>query len=870
MIGTTLLHYRILQALGSGGMGEVYAAEDTKLHRRVALKVLPSNVAADPERLQRFRREAQAVALLNHPNVVTLYAVEEAGDVHFLTMELVDGKTLGELTPGDGWSPPEFLKLAVPLADAVGTAHQRGIIHRDLKPANIMLSADGRLKVLDFGLAKLMHEETSAADISVLTTEQLTEQHRILGTAAYMSPEQAEGRALDHRTDIFSLGVVLYEMASGRRPFRGDTAISVISSIIKDSPPPLAEVNRRFSGDLDRIIGRCLAKDPARRYQSVMDLRADLEEVQQRGDSGEGVAATSRTPAAGARQRGRRIIGIAAAGALIAVAAYVLVRRNHGGDHAHPSSLRATFSQLTAQPGVEWFPSLSPDGKWVAYAGEVSGNRDIYLQSVNGQNPMNLTKDSLVEDDQPAFSPDGERIAFRSSRDGGGIFVMGRTGEAVRRVTSFGFKPAWSPDGARLAFTTQNGTGNSELWLVGANGGEPQRLGTGDAVHPSWSPSGRRIAYAVRQGGQRQLDVWTIPSAGGAPTAVTADPATDWNPVWAPDGKHLYFLSNRSGSMNLWRVPIDEESGKTLGEAEPITTPAPFVAHLSISADGRRLAYSSVLKTANIQKLALEPSTGEVKGEPVWVTTGSRSWSSPDPSPDGQWVAFYSLVQPEGDLYVVHPDGTGLRQVTSDSAIDRVPRWSPDGKWIVCFSNRTGLIELWKSRPDGSELQQVTEAGDIAYPVFSPDGSRLAASALNGKVYVFDPNRPWKEQQARVLPPYPRGRLAMNSWSPDGRRLAGQVGESMIGIVTYSFASDSFEQMTDYGEWPVWLPDSRRLLFVSGGKKFLILDTQSKRVREIFSVGRDVIGPPRLTRDGREAYYSRRVTEADIWLMTLQ
>jgi serine/threonine protein kinase len=239
VIGTTLDHYRVLHKLGEGGMGQVYAAEDTKLGRRVALKLLPADVASDPERLARFQREARVVAALNHPNIVTIYSIEEADGVQFLTMELVEGKTLGAVIPKTGLPLEELLKLATLLVDAVASARQHGIVHRDLKPANIMLAEDGRLRVLDFGLAKLKPEAAAAAT-TVLGNESLTVRHTVVGTAAYMSPEQAEGKAVDHRTDIFSLGVVLYEMACGQRPFGGDTVFSVISSIIKDAPAPLS------------------------------------------------------------------------------------------------------------------------------------------------------------------------------------------------------------------------------------------------------------------------------------------------------------------------------------------------------------------------------------------------------------------------------------------------------------------------------------------------------------------------------------------------------------------------------------------------------------------------------------------------------
>jgi eukaryotic-like serine/threonine-protein kinase len=882
MIDTTLLHYRIVGLIGTGGMGEVYAAEDTKLQRRVALKLLPSDMAADPERLQRFQREARAVAALNHPNVVTIYSVEEANGVHFLTMELVEGKTLAEVIPRGGLPPEQFFKLAVALVDAVAAAHQHGIIHRDLKPANVMLGSDGRLKVLDFGLAKLKRELSAAAEATALTTEAITGRYGIIGTAAYMSPEQAEGRPVDHRSDIFSLGVVLYEMASGTRPFRGDTAVSIISSIIKDSPPPLSDLNRSISPDLDRIITRALAKDPARRYQSALDLRNDLEQAQQRGGSRRRLARTVQELVGRRWVRGL-ILAVALAAAVTVAALYPSLWRSRPGRGSPPAPPQATFHQLSTRPGVEQYPSLSPDGKWVVYAGQESGNLDIYLLSTSGQNPINLTSDSPADDDEPAFSPDGERIAFRSSREGGGIFVMGRTGEAARRVTRAGFNPAWSPDGTQIAFTTEdvqltplNWEGRSELRVVALSTGAERRLAVDDAVQASWSPHGHRIAYVVRVASPREMDIATIPAGGGEPVSVTRDQATDWGPVWSPDGKYLYFASDRGGSMNLWRVPIDEVSGKKLGDPEAITTPATFLAHPAVSGDGRQIAYSSVLQTQNIQRLSLDPATSSVKGEPVWLTSGSRLWSSPDPSQDGQWVVFYSRDKPEGDLYIVRADGTGLRQLTSDPAQDRVPRWSPDGKWIACFSNRSGRIQVWKIRADGSEMQQVTDLVDATVPVWSADGTRMATSTgfdSVGTTYVFDPNRLWKVQTPQALP-RPEQALQpfiVNSWSPDGARLAGQIDFAAggKGIVIYSFTSGRYERLTDFGEWPVWLGDSRRLLFVARMRELWVLDSRSGQARKIFSATRDVLGPPRLTRDGREAYCSRRVTEADIWLLTL-
>jgi Tol biopolymer transport system component len=874
MTGKTLGHYRVLQKLGEGGMGEVYAAEDLRLHRQVALKILPREMALDPERLQRFQREAQAIAALNHPNVVTIYGVEEADDLHFLTMELVEGKALADLIPPRGFQLPRFLQIAAPLADAISAAHERGIVHRDLKPSNVMIAENGRVKVLDFGLAKLTRETSGPSETATATAGDLTSRHHVIGTAAYMSPEQAEGRPVDARSDIFSLGVVLYEMATGARPFRGDSAISVISSILKDTPPDPASVNPAVPHDLDRIIRRCLAKDPARRFQSAADLRNDLEELQQQ-TTPRGVLFTRWQ----AHTRRRMLLaGVAAGVVVIATAAALVWRAREANVPAGPP--RAEVAQLTSQPGVEWFPSLSPDGKWLVYAADAGSHRHIYLQSVSGQTPLDISGESPADDDQPSFSPDGERIAFRSSREGGGLFVMGRTGEAVKRVTRTGFRPSWSPDGAALAFVTenvelnpQNAEGTSELWTVDVKTGQTRRLYAGDAVLASWSPHNHRIAFTRRL---NDRGIWTVSVTGGEPMpAVQSDVARNWSPAWSPDGEYLYFASDRAGSMNLWRVAIDEVSGRVRGEPEPITTPAPYLAHPSVSTDGARLAYSAALVTTNIQRIALDPVAGAVRGEPSWVTTGSRRWANPDPSPDGSRIVFYSLVQPEGHLYIQRPDGGPPRQLTGDAAKDRLPHWSPDGQWISTFSDRSGHLELWKIRPDGSDLTQMTGSGG-SYHAWSPDGSRVAVKAgVESEVerlLIFDPRRPWTEQKPDVLPPFdpPSARFRVNAWSPDGERLAGHLDAGARGIATYSLRSRTYTRVTDSGEWPVWLPDSRHVLFVSGGNAFYIVDTQTKEVRKIFSVTRDVIGPPRLTRDGATAYFTRRVTEADIWLVTLQ
>jgi serine/threonine protein kinase len=885
--GARLGVYEIGSPLGAGGMGEVYRARDPRLKRDIALKVLPDSTASDPARRARFEREAQTIAALSHPNIVTIHSVEEADGVLFLTMEYVEGKLLSDFIVKGGLPLNQILNVAIPLADAVSAAHQKGITHRDLKPANVMVTADGRVKVLDFGLAKLLEAAPVEMGVTGLPTSPLTGEGRIVGTVAYMSPEQAEGKPVDHRSDLFSLGVMLYELATGERPFKGDTSVSVLSSIIKDTPASVTDLRPTVPRDLSRIVKRCLVKDADHRYQTAKDLRNELEDLKHDLDSGELVPPDTRRVAP-TRWWPRVVItsGVLTALALILAWRWMSTRPIARG----PVTVEATFTQLTSEPGVEQFPSISPDAQWVVYSSDASGHAAIYLKSVGGQQAFNLTKDSAADDTQPAFSPDGQQIAFRSEREGGGIFVMGRTGESVHRVTDSGFNPAWSPNGEEIVFADEGfvlPVGRyqpSGLWAVTVATGAKRLVTKGDAVQPSWSPHGQRIAYwavnGLRESGGTgaQRDLWTVPANGGSPLRVTDDPAVDWNPIWAPDGKFLYFVSDRGGSMNLWRVPIDEVSGRVLGRPEAITTPSAFVGHLSIAADGRHVVYDSSFRTANVQTLAFEPSTHAVRGAPVPVTSGSKPYANPDISPDGDWVAFSSF--PQEDIFVSRPDGTRLRQLTNDLAVDRAPRWSPDGQRIAFHSNRNGRFNIWSIHPDGSSLELITDAAYAILPVWSPDGSRMAATDLNrGTVYVFDPRVPWNHQTPQTLPPHPNGRTFIaTSWSPDGTRLAGMLMPlNKGGIVTYHLTSGAYQLLTAISDFPYetttgsnpqWLKDNDNLLFSWQSKLFLV--NQAKQVQELLSVAPDRMGYAVLSRDNRRIVFTRLVTEADIWLSTLK
>jgi Tol biopolymer transport system component len=873
--GRRLGSYEILGPLGAGGMGEVYRARDSRLDRAVALKILPASVAADPDRRARFEREAKAIASLNHPGIVTIHSIEDIDGVQFLTMELVDGRTLDDVISHHGLPLERLLKIAIPLTDAVSAAHQGGIMHRDLKPANVMVGEDGRVKVLDFGLAKLRESAGLGGESETDTRKALTGEGRIVGTVAYMSPEQAEGRAIDHRSDIFSIGILLYKMATGERPFTGETSVSILSSIIKDTPRLVTEVNPRLPKELGRIVRRCLVKDPEHRYQTTKDLRNDLEELQQSVTSGELAA----EPQPGRVSRGARWAWIVGAVVLIALAAVLIVRDIRSSGRGAAPTVAATFTQITSQAGMEQYPSLSPDGEWIVYSAPgPGGDDDIFLQSVDGQTAIDLTKDSPAPDLQPTFSADGKQIAFRSERQGGGIFIMGRTGGFARRVSDAGYNPTWSPDGRTIAYSTVSvdfnpyGRGGvGALWTVDAASGGRHEIYKGDAVQPTWSPHGQRIAFWTTNAGNWQRDILTISAQGGEPVAVTNDTPTDFSPAWAPDGQHLFFVSDRGGSLNLWRMPLDEASGRVNGPPEAVTTNSPRVAGLTISADGRRLAYSGISYGLNIQRCAVDPAAGVTKDSCTWITTGSTPRPSVDVSRDGDRLVMWSGLAQE-DIFVSNPDGSDMRQLTNDPARDRFPTWSPDGRLIAFYSNRSGKFLIWTMNSDGTGLRQPIEnMENLIYPEWNPDGTRMAGSNIRDwSVWLFDPRKSSKDQQPERLPPGPVATFIGNAWSADGRYLAGW-GDAGPGIVVYDLALRTYDVLTQDRGWvPRWL-GADRLVYVQGDRRGLkLVELKSKRSREFLSAAPDQINMFSLSHDGRQLYLTRGPREADIWMATLK
>ncbi|HEX6717049.1 MAG TPA: protein kinase [Pyrinomonadaceae bacterium] len=1388
--GQTIGPYEIIRRLGGGGMGDIYLAEDTRLGRKVALKALPSHFTQDLERVRRFQLEAKAASALSHPNIITIFEIGQIDHLHYIAFEFIEGQTLRQRMMLTQLTIAESLQVASSVAAALFAAHEAGIVHRDIKPENIMMRADGVVKVLDFGLAKLTEWKPIVSEASTLFQ---TEQGMVMGTAPYMSPEQARGLGVDPRTDIWSLGVVLYEMVAGRQPFEGPTHSDVLVSILGREPVPLPRYRPEVPTELEWIIKKALRKDRDERYQTARELVADLKNLSQRlefeeelersldtsepryavfsdrqsqskqsrtaidslailpfqhndpdpgaeyfsdGITESMINALSRLPGlrvmawstvsqykgrqVDPRRAGRELgvravltgrmmqstdrlvikvelvdvfdgsqlwadkyickpsdvldieteiaseisakllprltneekeqlakrptenvdayhsylkgrycwnkrndeevrkaieyfkkaidadptyalayVGLADSylvlggfgiatlapkdafpkareaveraleiddtlaeahaslayclanydwnwtaaerefkralelkpgcsiahhwygflylasmgrlddaiaqmhdaleldplslpvGSNIAFLLY-LARRNDEAlvrfqrhlemdrsfvytnwqmglayeqcgrydeaiaafqkaiaisgtstlprvllartyalsgrksealalldelnelstqyyvspyrvaavyaalrdrdrafkwlDYAYEgrdgwliwlavdpvvddlrsderftdlvskvgllgvrrpgaaftarearnlkeenvSALRAgpkqrqaaalqggalravlivavalvvlaagywflaqkrstkgpeavNFQQITYQSGPEFFPSLSPDGKSIVYASRASGNWDIYFQRIGDGNSINLTKDSSTDDTQPAFSPDGDRVAFRSERDGGGIYAMNANGESPVRICDFGYSPAWSPDGGQIVVGTEKipqpstRPTKSQLWMIDFKSGQRQRISEGDALQPTFSPHQKRIAYWSRPDryGQRE-HIWTIPAGGGDAIAVTDGSFTELNPVWSPDGMYLYFSSNRGGSSNIWRIAIDEDTGVTSGAPEAVTSigATTSVSYLSFSRSGQ-LAYTAQTDIRNLRSISFSLTHG-VSDKPTAITGGSLQLWFPDVSPDGEWLTAYTMGQ-QRHIYVMRTDGTDQRDITPDNYRHFWPRWSPDGQRIAFTSRRTGDYELWVMNRDGSGLRQVTQSKGGHYSPWSADGSMIAYSIHTPKndCVIVDPDKPWDQQKFVYLSALSDASLSFEgwSWSSDGKKLAGikhlpNGVHSGIGI--YDLETKTYDWLTDFGDWPIWLNDNRHLLFVSQGTIY-VFDTQSRKYQKVFVVtDQDVdIGSPAIAHDNRTLYFTYVAAEADIWLMDL-
>jgi Tol biopolymer transport system component/predicted Ser/Thr protein kinase len=811
--GSKISHFEILDKLGEGGMGVVWKARDLRLDRLAALKFLPPDKLANPERKRRFVQEAKAASALNHPNIVTIYEIDSADGQDFIAMELVSGETLEHLIPRKGLRTAETLKYAVQIADALAKAHAAGIVHRDLKPSNIMVTADGAVKVLDFGLAKLTEPEESSEDGSTQTIRVETEEGTIVGTFSYMSPEQAEGRKVDPRSDIFAFGAVLYEMVTGHRAFRAESKASTLAAILHLEPKPPGEVSQDAPPDLERLIARCLRKDRDRRFQSAADLKAALLDLKEASESG---ALAAPRPVSARPATRRWLWATATAMGLAAGVIWLTLSRRTARDEP------LTVTPFITEPGIKTGATISPDGAMVAYSATdpATGNADIWVRQIGSDSSLRLTTNPSP-DFAPAWSPDGRRIAFLRSAQthvaeiilapplGGPERTVGSTScytDLIVYMANPGVPPpylAWTPDSRWLVTTDRTSQdGACGLVLLSVETGEKRSLTSPRLTPPysdggpAFSPDGRSLAFS-RLFGYGKSEIFVLPlsaawAAQGDPRQLTTHNRLSMSPAWTPDGKEIVFSSSLSGAQGLFRIAVSASAQPRplLGAGEDGFVPA--VAKDAKSGQARlvytKFVWGTAIWRADRGSEAKEfltstraqwspqysPDGSHIAFESNRTSPGNEIWTcdasganctqltysqgghsgSPRWSPDGKQLAYDSRLDEHFNINVISASGGAPRRITADSADHYQPSWSRDGNWIYFGSNRTGRFEIWKAPAAGGDQVQVTFGGGVC-ALESVDGATVYYSKESERPGPIWKMRASGVQETEVIPEQP-------------------------------------------------------------------------------------------------------------------
>jgi Tol biopolymer transport system component len=701
-------------------MGEVYKARDTRLNRLVAIKVLRTDLAPGGHHAQRFIQEAKSASGLNHPNIVSIYDVFQHEGADCLVMEYIPGETLQALIPPQGMPWKQALQIAIQVAEGLRKAHSAGIIHRDIKPSNVMVPADGPVKILDFGLAKISDSEALSGDEATLTQEGV-----VMGTFSYMSPEQARAKPVDARSDIFSFGSMLYEMLAGRRAFDEDSSVGTLAAILHNDPaPPAAPGVPRA---LLRILAKCMQKRPEDRWQDIGDVKHLLEDV-----------AKDDEPAAPAARRRVLWPAIIAACLAAALLAYYIPRMFTGSPRT-PEVLR----MLTADGGLTGYPAISRDGKFVAFASDRAkeDNLDIWIQQIGGRDPIRLTSDRADESD-PAFSPDGTMVAFRSEKDGGGIYLVPALGGAPVLLAPLGRNPRFSPDGRWVAYSVGgeavSNPGSAEVFIVSSGGGVPRAIHPemATATHPVWSPTSDRLLVLGRQDGKaparQQLDWWILPIEGGAPQRSgiyarldaqnlmkTKFPQVFPIPLDWRAGNRILFNALSGEAANLWEIPLGGN-----GAAQRLTLGPGLQRHAGWSGDGQSLIFAAEELNFGVWLLPLDLASGAAHGPMNRLTDEVAEELTPSISWDGETIAYVSHA----------PENSSLRLRDRASGMEHSILYSPTWLYTARLSGDSTRI-LYSA---DSDLLSIPSAGGAAEKLCSHCGTTMGAST-DGSRILYEP-----------------------------------------------------------------------------------------------------------------------------------
>jgi eukaryotic-like serine/threonine-protein kinase len=927
--GARLDAYELLEPLGAGGMGEVWLARETRLGRKVALKLLPAEVTRDSARVSRFEQEARAASALNHPNVCTIHALGETADgQRYIALEYVEGETLRRRIAAARLTVRASMDVAVQVAAALAAAHASGIVHRDVKPENVMLRRDGFVKVLDFGIAKLTIP-ADAAGADATQTAFRTSAGTVVGTVAYMSPEQARGEPVDQRTDVWSLGVVLYEMLAGRAPFGGASSSDTLAAILDREPPPIARFEPEVPAELERILAKALRKDCAQRYQTMQDLLLDLEALREdlllRSRSGirsaerrSDARAEGRTLAAWPWSRGTGVAGLGAVILVLVLAGWWYARTPPPAPSTPAAAAgQRTLARLTFDPGLQTDPAFSPDGRFVAFASNRNGDFDIYVQQLTGGDAVQVTR-SAAHDTQPRWSPDGSTIAFRSERDGGGIYVVPALGGAERKIADGGAYPSWSPDGSEVRFLAQTFLIDVAIMRAVPAGGGPVR-----DVFPEFTAAGSwqwvaprsdgRISFLGTRGGGT-LGFFTVSESGVTASdlsAVSESLATMFDFAvfgrrrfeWNPAGTALLFeMRSAEGVRNLWRVAVDPVTLAWTRLERLTTGPGSDVA-ATFSPDGRRVVFSVQQASEQLWEYTLT-DTGLQDGRAL--TESGASALAADVSADGD-VVLFQLAQPGGSLrfWMIRGGHAPVEIAGPDGLYAKLSR---DARHLAYLKRRTGPagqpgteLALAVRSLDGTDRQLSPWGGFRTPSDWSLDGRFILTGGAEVRSWPVDSD-PSSDRSRLVFAMPERSNIWQGRYSPDGRWLTfvnvpgsnapareqsrASRHQAIVGVTTSGGPPERpWVPVAADGEWvdkPRWSADGRRLYFIASEGGFLdvwyvAFDTERGvptgdpvRVTKFDSPSFKVSTAVQITDwsiGGRKAFLTMTATSGSLWML---
>lgn len=903
--GTRLGRYEIRAKIGEGGMGQVYLAEDVKLGRKVALKILPPGLAFNQDRMLRFVQEAKAASSLNHPNIITIHEIDQTDSGYLIATEFIEGETLRQRMTNSAVTWDLAIDIAAQVATALAAAHAAGIIHRDIKPENIMLRHDDIVKVLDFGLAKLAQPLPTSIDTEAATRAlPHTTPGMVMGTVAYMSPEQARALPVDARTDIWSLGVVLYEMVTRHVPFEAATGTDTLVAILEKDPPALTYFCKDTPETLEWILTKALRKDKDERYQTAKELLSDLNALKHQIEFQEelerSVSADRKSAEVDQQNSGaplflsfsrllrsdHKLWWLAAAVIMVGVVIGTFLLHRKENQSAELTTL-PKLSQLTFAEGIEQYPSWSADGKQVAYSAEVGAIRKIFIKRLDSGAETQLTS-GANDDIQPAWSPDNQTILFvRSTQaneklEPGDVFGAFEHGDVWRvniqsgkeeRIIDNAFNPVFSPDGKIIAFDA-SWVGPHRIWIADSQGHNAQQISSDTSeevnhVRPHWSPDASRIVFQNIE--RTKFNIRVIDVAQRKIVWVTNDLFNNLNPVWSRSTKFIYFSSDRGGGYNAWRMPVSPE-GVAVGLPQQLTTGAGQDVELAIAPDGKRLALSILKQNADIWKLPVSPETGKPTGTPQEVIATTREDSRGAWSLDGSRIAFNSDRGGEMNLWLYSLNAGSAQQLTTGLGGDFQANWSPDGKRIAFFSSRSGNADIWTVEVETGQLTQLTRDSSIDInPFFSPEGKYIAyQSDRTGRLELWVMNADGSEQRQLTRIGI-RGHFQRWNKAGDAIVFRSSYGDKP-GIFQAPLDGSEPQRLADVngGSHLSFCPDYKLLMDVVGHKALWISPLVSDQPQKVFEfVDKDIrIDYPVWSPDGKWILFDRfRPQGGDIWIM---